>query len=160
MSSGELAMTLEVNGIPRSVKAPPSMTLLDLVRTRLGLTGSKECCSVGECGACTVILDGNPVNACLVLAVEADGAEVRTIEGIGSAGMTRLQESFLELGAVQCGFCIPGMVVAATALLERNPEPSETEVREGLEGNLCRCGGYSRITAAVMRASMPEETDA
>lgn len=129
------------------------MTLLDLVRTRFELTGSKECCSEGECGACTMILDGEPVNSCLVLAVEADGSSVTTIEGLGADGLTPLQESFLAAGAVQCGFCIPGMVVAATALLERVPHPGEEEVREALSGNLCRCGGYTRICDAVLTAS-------
>ncbi len=160
MGVQELTVSLVVNGISRSVTAPAPMTLLELVRTRLGLTGSKECCSEGECGACTMIVDGLPINACLMLAVEADGSEVTTIEGIGANGMTRLQQSFLENGAVQCGFCIPGMVVAATALLERNPTPTEPEIREALAGNLCRCGGYARITEAVWRASSPEETDA
>jgi carbon-monoxide dehydrogenase small subunit len=135
------------------------MTLLDLVRSRLELTGSKECCSEGECGACTMILDGVPVNSCLVLAVEADGSTVTTIEGLGGAGLTTLQESFLSTGAVQCGFCIPGMVVAATALLERHPHPTESEIREGLSGNLCRCGGYTRISAAVLAASAAGEAD-
>lgn len=159
MSAGEVTVRLEVNGVSRTVGVPSSMTLLEMVRSRLGLTGSKECCSEGECGACTMIVDGVPVNACLMLAAEADGATVTTIEGIGSEGMTLLQECFLEEGAVQCGFCIPGMVVAATALLERNPQPSEIEIREGLSGNLCRCGGYSRITAAVSRAAMSGTLD-
>jgi carbon-monoxide dehydrogenase small subunit len=150
MSPTESAITLTVNGSRRTVRVSPSTTLLEMVRTRLELTGSKECCAEGECGACTMILDGEPVNSCLVLAVETDGSEVTTIEGIGGAGMTPLQESFLTAGAIQCGFCIPGMVVAATALLERIPRPTESEVREGLSGNLCRCGGYSRISAAVM----------
>jgi aerobic carbon-monoxide dehydrogenase small subunit len=150
--TGELTIDLTVNGARRTVTAPASMTLLEMVRSRLGLTGSKECCSEGECGACTVIMDGAPVNSCLVLAGEADGRAITTIEGIGNGGMTRLQESFLEAGAVQCGFCIPGMVVAATALLERTPEPTAAEINEGLSGNLCRCGGYSRICNAVMGA--------
>jgi carbon-monoxide dehydrogenase small subunit len=148
-------MTIEVtiNGAARTVTTPPSMTLLDLIRSRLELTGSKECCSEGECGACTVILDGEPVNSCLVLAVEADGSTVLTVEGLGGGVLSPLQESFLASGAVQCGFCIPGMVVAATALLEREPHPTEIEIREGLSGNLCRCGGYTRICAAVLAAS-------
>lgn len=153
MSSGERTITVAVNGARRTVSVSPSTTLLEMVRTRLELTGSKECCSEGECGACTMILDGEPVNSCLVLAVETDGSSVTTIEGIGSGGMTRLQQSFLETGAVQCGFCIPGMVVAATALLERVPQPTSSEVREGLSGNLCRCGGYSRICSAVLEAA-------
>ena len=154
MSVHERSISFMVNGAQRTVVVDPPMTLLEMVRTKIGLTGSKECCSVGECGACTMIVDREPVNTCLVLAVEADGAEITTIEGLGAAGMTPLQKSFLTEGAVQCGFCIPGMVVAATALLERIPEPNESEVREGLSGNLCRCGGYSRIAAAVMEASV------
>lgn len=153
MSVRERSMRLTINGDQRTVFVTPSMTLLDLVRTQFELTGSKECCSEGECGACTMILDGEPVNSCLVLAIEADGSAVTTVEGLGSVGMTSLQESFLSAGAVQCGFCIPGMVVAATALLERVPHPTESEVREGLSGNLCRCGGYTRICAAVTEAA-------
>ena len=153
MTDYEPSITMTINGSRRTVSAPTSMTLLDLVRTRFELTGSKECCSEGECGACTMILDGEPVNSCLVLAVEADGSSVTTIEGLGADGLTLLQESFLAAGAVQCGFCIPGMVVAATALLERVPHPGEEEVREALSGNLCRCGGYTRICDAVLTAS-------
>jgi carbon-monoxide dehydrogenase small subunit len=160
VSVHERSISFVVNGAQRIAVVAPSMTLLEMVRTRLGLTGSKECCSMGECGACTMIVDGEPVNSCLVLAVEADGAEITTIEGIGAAGMTPLQESFLSAGAVQCGFCIPGMVVAATALLEVIPEPTESEVWEGLSGNLCRCGGYSRIAAAVMEAAVAGEPNA
>jgi carbon-monoxide dehydrogenase small subunit len=153
MSGRETSITMTVNGAVRAVTTPPSMTLLDLIRYRLELTGSKECCSEGECGACTVILDGEPVNSCLVLAVEADGSRVMTVEGLGDGALSPLQESFLTSGAVQCGFCIPGMVMAATALLEREPHPTEAEIREGLSGNLCRCGGYTRICAAVLAAS-------
>lgn len=155
----EQTITVTVNAVRHALTVPASMTLLEMVRSRLGLTGSKECCSEGECGACTMILGGQPVNSCLVLAVEADGASVTTIEGIGAGGMTPLQKSFVEAGAVQCGFCIPGMVVAATALLERVPDPSLDEVREALSGNLCRCGGYSRICDAVKRAATPEAAD-
>lgn len=153
MSAGELTIEITVNGGRRTVTVPPAMTLLEMVRSRLELTGSKECCSEGECGACTVILDGEPVNSCLIFAAEADGSEITTIEGVGNGGLTGLQESFLEAGAVQCGFCIPGMVVAATAFLERVPEPTRSQVNEALSGNLCRCGGYSRICAAVMQAA-------
>lgn len=152
MSPSQRTVSLTLNGSPRTVSVTPATTLLDMVRTRLELTGSKECCSEGECGACTMILDGEPVNACLVLALEAEGSDVVTIEGLSAAGMTSLQQSFLDTGAVQCGFCIPGMVVAATALIERVPRPTTAEVREGLSGNLCRCGGYSRISAAVLAA--------
>ena len=157
--SGESTIGLTVNGTRRSVTVPSSMTLLEMVRGRLGMTGSKECCSEGECGACTMIVDGEPVNSCLILAGEADGAVITTIEGIGNGGMTRLQASFLEAGAVQCGFCIPGMVVAASALLERIPDPTMTDVQEGLSGNLCRCGGYSRICAAVISSVTRGDTD-
>ena len=160
MSSAELTMSLWINGGRRTVAVPPSMTLLEMVRTRLELTGSKECCAEGECGACTMVLDGEAVNSCLVLAIEADEAEVTTIEGLSANGMTRLQKSFLTTGAVQCGFCIPGMVVSATALLAENPQPSEADVREGLSGNLCRCGGYTRICAAVIGAADSESSDA
>jgi aerobic carbon-monoxide dehydrogenase small subunit len=156
--SEDVTVRLTVNGAPRSVTVSPSMTLLDMVRTRLELTGSKECCSEGECGACTMILDGEPVNSCLILAVESDGSVITTIEGVSGAGLTVLQQNFLEKGAVQCGFCIPGMVVAATALLERVPDPTAGEVHDALSGNLCRCGGYTRITDAVLGAATGGDT--
>ena len=159
MSVDERPIELTVNDVRRTVSAPPSMTLLEMVRSRLDLTGSKECCAEGECGACTMIVDGAPVNSCLMLAVEAEGSVLTTIEGLSSSGPTAFQESFLSAGAVQCGFCIPGMVVAATALLERLPEPSEEDVRAGLAGNLCRCGGYPRICKAVLEAAGSGETD-
>ena len=159
MSARERSIKLTVNGEERTVAVAPPMTLLEMVRTRLELTGSKECCAEGECGACTMILNGEPVNSCLVLAVETEGSVVTTVEGLGAAGVTPLQESFLSAGAVQCGFCIPGMMVAATAFLERVARPIESEVREGLSGNLCRCGGYSRICAAVLEAAGTGEPD-
>lgn len=146
-------VTLSVNGIDRSATVTPATTLLDMVRDQFELTGAKECCAEGECGACTMLLDGQAVNSCLVLAVETEGSDVTTIEGLSSGGLTTLQQSFLEAGAVQCGFCIPGMVVAATALLETTPHPTADRVREDLSGNLCRCGGYNRICAAVLSAS-------
>lgn len=145
---------LVVNGEPRTVEVPPTQTLLDALRWQLDLTGSKECCAEGECGACTVLVDGQAVNSCLVLAVEADGWTVTTIEGLESGGrLSRLQEAFLDTGAIQCGFCIPGMVMAAQALLAENPHPEPAEIREGLAGNLCRCAGYQRIVAAVEKAA-------
>ena len=153
MSSGARTVALTVNGEPRTVSVSPSTTLLEMVRTKLELTGSKECCSEGECGACTVILDGDPVNSCLVLALEADGSSVTTIEGVGSGGMTRLQESFLETGAVQCGFCTPGLVVATADLLSTNSTPTEPEIKEALSGNLCRCTGYAKVLDAVRLAA-------
>src|SRR5262249_26132708 len=124
-------------------------TLLDLLRDTLHLYGSKECCGVGECGACTVLVDGRSANSCLMLAVEADGAEIMTIEGLGAGGVNARQQAFLEYGAVQCGFCIPGMLIAAQALLTQDQYPNEEKIREALSGNLCRCGGYNRIVAAV-----------
>ncbi len=156
----ESNIIIMINGVERSATVPTSMTLLELVRSRFGLTGSKECCAEGECGACTMIVDGLPVNSCLILAVEAAWSEVTTIEGISTGGMTLLQESFLTAGAVQCGFCIPGMVVAAAALLEQNPTPTENDVREGLSGNLCRCGGYNRICDAVLQAAEGGDSNA
>jgi carbon-monoxide dehydrogenase small subunit len=146
---------LTVNGTHRSVAIEPHRPLLDVLREELDLTGTKECCAVGECGACTVIVDGRAVNSCLVLAIEVDGATVTTVEGLAPnpGRLSRLQDAFLERGAVQCGFCIPGMVVSAQYLLATNPSPTVEEVREGLSGNLCRCAGYNRIVDAVLAAA-------
>ena len=145
---------LTVNGAPRTVEVSSTETLLDALRWDLDLTGSKECCAEGECGACTVLVGERAVNSCLVLAVEADGLELTTVEGLEDGGrLSRLQDAFLETGAVQCGFCIPGMVVAARALLNETPHPTPAEVREGLAGNLCRCAGYQRIVDAVLLAA-------
>jgi carbon-monoxide dehydrogenase small subunit len=141
-----------VNGSAAQFAVPAHRTLMDALRYELHLTGTKTCCAEGECGACTVMVDGESVNSCLVLAAEAHGREITTIEGLGAAcsnGMSDLQESFLETGAVQCGFCIPGQVMSAECLLRRNPDPSVKEIRDGLSGNLCRCAGYQRIVAAV-----------
>ena len=133
--------------------AAPHETLLDFLRAR-GLTGAKEGCAEGECGACTVLMNDAAVNSCLVLAVEADGQEVTTVEGLAADGqLTAVQQAFLEHGAVQCGFCIPGMLIAATSLLKANARPTTTEIQEALAGNLCRCAGYSRIIAAVHAAA-------
>lgn len=143
-----------VNGAARSLDVSTTETLLDALRWDLDLTGSKECCAEGECGACTVLVGDRAVNACLVLAVEADGLDITTIEGLGSGpGLSPLQDAFLETGAIQCGFCIPGMVMAAQALLNENPSPTPADVREGLAGNLCRCAGYQRIVDAVLLAA-------
>jgi carbon-monoxide dehydrogenase small subunit len=155
--SESFPIDVTVNGGPRTVEVSSTETLLDTLRWDLDLTGSKECCAEGECGACTVLIDGRAVNSCLVLAVEADGMDITTIEGLESrGGLSRLQDAFLEKGAVQCGFCIPGMVMSAQALLRENPHPSEVEVREGLAGNLCRCAGYQRIVDAVLLAAESE----
>lgn len=149
-----LPIEITVNGRGRRLEVAVHHTLLDVLRNELDLTGTKECCVVGECGACTVVVDGRAMNSCLMLAVEADGAEVTTIEGLAPDGrLSRLQEAFLEKGAVQCGFCIPGQVMAAHALLARNPHPTVDEVHEGLSGNLCRCAGYQQITQAVLAAA-------
>lgn len=153
-TAGAMPITLTVNGRPRTVEVAFHHTLLEVLRDDLDLTGTKECCLVGECGACTVRLDGRIVDSCLVLAVEADGGEVTTVEGLASEGrLTPLQAAFLDKGAVQCGFCIPGQLMAATDLLDRVPDPTLEEVEEGLAGNLCRCACYEQITDAVFAAA-------
>jgi len=154
MPAERIPITLSVNGEQRAVETYAHHTLLEFLRDELGLTGTKECCSEGECGACTVLMNGPAVDSCLVLAVEADGGEIVTIEGIGLPGkLSVLQEAFVESGAVQCGFCIPGMIMSAGYLLERIPHPTVEEIKEGLDGNLCRCAGYSRIIEAVRIAA-------
>lgn len=151
-----------LNDKPVAVEAPGTITLLHLLRDHLGLTGTKPGCEIGECGACSVILDGLVVNSCQLLAPQVHGRKVTTIEGIHASdgGPTDLQQAFLDHGAVQCGYCTPGMVVAAEALLTINPNPTRTEIREGISGNLCRCTGYQQIvnaidaTAAIRRAAV------
>jgi aerobic-type carbon monoxide dehydrogenase small subunit (CoxS/CutS family) len=143
--------TLSVNGIPYPVDVEPGTSLLVAVRDAIGLTGAKEGCDDSECGACMMLLDGNPVNSCSYLALQAEGSEVTTIEGLAhGADLSPLQAAFLEHGGVQCGFCTPGMLVSATALLAANPKPTEDEVRIALSGNLCRCTGYDGIVKAVL----------
>jgi carbon-monoxide dehydrogenase small subunit len=150
----ELALT--VNGDPVRLAVSPAATLLDVLRDKLELTGTKLGCGDGECGACTVMLSGKVVNSCLVLAVECAGAEVLTIEGLAPNGRLHpLQQAFVDHGAIQCGYCTPGMIMAAYALLEENPEPSEADVKRGLEGNLCRCTGYRKIIDAVLSLGGP-----
>jgi aerobic-type carbon monoxide dehydrogenase small subunit (CoxS/CutS family) len=147
-------VTLVVNGDPYRVAVRPNRTLLDVLRDELGLTGTKRGCDQGECGACTVHLDGRAVNACLVLAVDAAGAEVTTIEGLARRGeLHPLQQAFIDEGAVQCGYCTPGMILQAAALLRRNPAPTAAQIRTGMAGNLCRCTGYAKIVRAVARAA-------
>ncbi|HKZ50944.1 MAG TPA: 2Fe-2S iron-sulfur cluster-binding protein [Dehalococcoidia bacterium] len=143
-----------VNGRTEELAIPPNRTLLEVLRDELYLTGTKEGCGTGNCGACTVILDGHPVLACLTLALEAEGSEILTIEGLTANGeLHPLQRAFIEHGAVQCGFCTPGFILAAKALLERNPNPTTDEIRQALSGNLCRCTGYVRIIEAVAAAA-------
>lgn len=149
-----IAVRLTVNGERRSVPRSPDRSLLELLRFDLGLTGTKYGCGEGECGACTVLLDGAPVPSCQVSVGEADGATLVTVEGLATGGkLNPVQQAFVELGAFQCGYCTPGMVVRATALLAQSPDPSEEEILEEMEGNLCRCGGYARIVRAIRRAS-------
>jgi aerobic-type carbon monoxide dehydrogenase small subunit (CoxS/CutS family) len=149
---------LHVNGTRHSVELDPHMSLLDAVRDVIGLTGSKEGCDDSECGACMMLLDGKPVNSCSYLAMQADGREVTTVEGLANGDeLVPLQREFLEQGGVQCGFCTPGMLISATALLRANPDPSEDDVRIALSGNLCRCTGYDGIVRAVRNVARAEE---
>jgi len=139
-----------LNGKEIEIEVPPHWTLLRLLRERLGLTGTKEGCGIGECGACTVLLDGLPVNSCLILVPKVEGRRVETVEGLGSReSLHPLQRSFIEHGAVQCGFCTPGMLMSAKALLEKNPRPTREEIKEAISGNLCRCTGYQQIIEAI-----------
>ena len=150
MSTQKIKIRFTLNGQKREMKISPNLTLLELIRDELGLTGTKEGCGIGECGACTVLLDGKPVYACLTLAPKVDGREIITIEGIGEEGKLHpLQEAFINHGAVQCGFCTPGMIMAAKALLDTNPSPSREEIKEAISGNLCRCTGYLQIVEAI-----------
>jgi len=146
----KVSATLTVNGVAYPVELEPGASLLAAVRDAVGLTGAKEGCDDSECGACMMLLDGQPVNSCSYLALQAEGSEVITVEGLATGlELSPLQSAFLEHGGVQCGFCTPGMLVSATALLERNPTPTELEVRIALSGNLCRCTGYDGIVKAV-----------
>ena len=152
----KIGIECTVNGKLSRFHAYPMARLLDVLREELKLTGTKEGCGEGECGACAVLMNGAIVNSCLVPAIEADGADIRTIEGIASGTQLHaVQEAFLECGGAQCGMCTPGMVIAAVALIERHPHPGDAEIREGLAGNLCRCTGYQKIFAAVVRACEP-----
>jgi len=147
-------ITLTVNEVIETVDVPQHMTLLQMLREKLSLTCTKNGCSAGECGACTVLMNDEPVNSCMVLAAECDGARIVTVEGLAKSGkLSKLQETIIKTGGVQCGFCTPGMLISATALLKRNANPTETEIREALVGNLCRCTGYFRIVEAVKEAA-------
>ena len=152
-----MELVLKVNGVVWEISARPTARLIDVLRDQMGLTGTKEGCGEGECGACTVIVDGKAVNSCVMLAVQALGKEVLTVEGLDASGeLDTLQQKFVEHGAVQCGFCTPGMLMSAKALLMANPLPSDQDIRTALAGNLCRCTGYKTIVAAVRAASGQE----
>jgi carbon-monoxide dehydrogenase small subunit len=150
----KVSVNLQVNGQAYQLQVEEDAFLVDVLREELNLTGTKKACNEGECGACTVILNGKAVNSCLVLAARLDGAKIVTIEGVGDAEhLHPLQEAFISAGAVQCGYCTPGMIISAKALLDQNPHPSEAEIRTGLSGNLCRCTGYKKIVKAVQLAA-------
>lgn len=158
MKEVDIAFTL--NGARTRVTVPANTTLVSLLRDRLGLTGTKIGCDKGECGACAVIIDGRSVNSCLVLAAQVDGREVTTIEGLEKEGKVHpIQEAFIEEGAIQCGYCTPGMVISAKTLLDGNPDPSDDEIRVGISGNLCRCTGYTKIFAAIRSAATKLEKE-
>ena len=145
---------MQVNGLRIETEVDPAQTLLQFIREDLGLTGTKSGCENGECGACTVLMDGKPVRSCIILAVEADEAEIITVEGLaGEEKLHPVQQAFIDHSAVQCGFCIPGVLVASKALLDRHPNPSEEDVLEALGGHLCRCGGYKAMSEAVKTAA-------
>ncbi len=147
-------ISLTINGMPYEFAVEPNRTLADALRYDLDLTGTKKGCGIGDCGACTVLMDDVPVFSCLVLAVEADGHDILTIEGLADAHKLHpVQKAFVEVGAIQCGFCTPGMVLTAVALLKENPDPTEADVRRALSGNLCRCTGYQKIIEAVLTAA-------
>jgi carbon-monoxide dehydrogenase small subunit len=149
-----IALTLEINGERHEVLTEPHRTLLDVLRADLGLTGTKENCLEAECGVCTVLVDGEAVNACILLAAQCQGRQIVTIEGLTRDGVLHpLQQAFIDHGAVQCGYCIPGMILSAKAFLDDHPAPTEAEVREALAGNLCRCTGYQKIADAVLAAA-------
>lgn len=147
-------ITVTINNEPEVVEVPSNMTLLQMLREKLVLTGTKNGCTAGECGACTVLLNGEPANSCLILAVECDGAQIVTVEGLAHNNhLSPIQEAIIKHGGVQCGFCTPGVLISAQALLDRNPHPTEPEIRDALVGNLCRCTGYLRIIEAVKEAA-------
>lgn len=152
-AKGQLSVTVLLNGTERTAQVRSNLTLLEMLRDVLGFMGTKVGCETGDCGACTVLIDGEPINSCLVLAAEVDGRSITTIEGLERDGkLDDVQEAFIKHGAVQCGYCTPGMILAGRALLDRNPNPTDEEVREAISGNLCRCTGYVNIVKAIMLA--------
>lgn len=153
----KIAIEFLVNGQKRSLDVKPNQTLLDVLRENLGLTGAKKGCGEGKCGSCTVLMDGRPVDSCLILAPQADGAEIITIEGLAGKEPHPLQKAFAEKGAVQCGFCTPGIILTSKALLDFNPRARENQVKEAIAGNLCRCTGYIKIVEAIKACALSEE---
>ncbi len=154
----KIQITLDINNKPCEVMVYPNDTLLEVLRDELDLTGSKESCGEGVCGSCTVHMDGKPVRSCLTLAMEAQGTRIKTVEGLANGDdLSDLQQSFIDHGAVQCGFCTPGMLMSADALLNENPKPDEKTIRKALAGNICRCTGYAKIVEAVAHADNPQE---
>jgi carbon-monoxide dehydrogenase small subunit len=152
-------ITVNVNGETEIVEVPAHWTLLQMLRYRMGLTGTKNGCAGGECGACTVMLNGAPVNSCMVLGVECDGAEIITVEGLTQDGqLDPVQQAIIEAGGVQCGFCTPGVLISARALLDRSPDPTEAEIQDALVGNLCRCTGYVRIIEGIKQAAKSQKS--
>lgn len=153
--SGSAQISFELNGVPTTVETDPTLTLLTVLREKLLLTGAKRGCNYGVCGACTVLKNGEPVQSCLMLVGTLEGSAIMTIEGLADDGVpNRVQRSFVECGAVQCGFCMPAMVLTAHALLEENPDPTVDEIREAVSGNLCRCSGYVKVIEAVRKAAV------
>jgi aerobic carbon-monoxide dehydrogenase small subunit len=149
---------LKINGETEGANVPSNMTLLQMLRDKFAFTGTKNGCMAGECGACTVLINGEPVNSCMILAVECDGVDIVTVEGLASDGvLDPVQQAIIDHGGVQCGFCTPGMLISARGLLNRNPDPSEDDIREALVGNLCRCTGYLRIVDAVKEAAVRQK---
>ena len=154
----KIKITLDINDTPQEVEIASNDTLLEVLRDQLDLTGSKESCGEGACGSCTIHLDGKPVRSCLTLALEAQGSKIKTVEGLADGDqLTDLQQSFIDHGAVQCGFCTAGMLMSADALLKDNPHPDKAQIKKGLAGNICRCTGYTKILAAVAHAGNPHE---
>ncbi|MFC4766732.1 (2Fe-2S)-binding protein [Effusibacillus consociatus] len=151
--AGEMTLRLTVNQQEAEIVADPTRRLADILRENLGLTGTKLSCEIGRCGACTVVMNEKPVNSCLVLAYQADGSVITTIEGLSENGLHPIQKAFLEEGGFQCGYCTPGMIMAAKALLDENPEPDQEQILEALSGNLCRCTGYASIVRAIKRCT-------
>lgn len=159
MAAGKHRVSFTLNNRPEEARVDPDEILVDLLRETFGLTGTKKGCGIGECGACTVLLDGRPVNSCLVLAASVDGKSVVTIEGLEGDNVKPLQEAFISEGAVQCGYCTPGMIISAKALLDTTDRPSDDEIKKAISGNICRCTGYHRIVAAIGKAAGSPGTD-